>query len=71
MLRFQNLSLVQHLDLLGANYQFSTRVFVNGTFDSDSGIVRGDLCFYGGDPGLTAERLWLLLNIFIILGFVK
>ena len=56
------------LELLGANYQFSTRVFVNGKFDSDSGIVKGDLCFYGGDPGLTAERIWLFVQHLYHLG---
>lgn len=56
-------------ELLGTNYQFSTRVFVDGTFDSDSGIVKGDLCFYGGgDPGLTAERLWLFAQHLYHLG---
>lgn len=47
-------------ELLGSNYLFSTRVFIDGAFDADSGIVRGNLCFYGGgDPGFTAERIWL------------
>ncbi len=56
-------------ELLGTSYQFSTRVFVDGTFDSDSGIVKGNLCFYGGgDPGLTAERLWLFAQHLYHLG---
>ncbi len=56
-------------ELLGTDYQFSTRVFVDGTFDSDSGIINGNLCFYGGgDPGLTAERIWLFAQHLYHLG---
>jgi D-alanyl-D-alanine carboxypeptidase len=34
---------------------------MDGPFDADSGIVDGNLYIRGGgDPGFTAERLWLL-----------
>lgn len=56
-------------ELLGSNYQFFTRVFADGTFDSDSGIIHGNLCFYGGgDPGFTAERIWLFAQHLYHLG---
>lgn len=56
-------------ELLGSNYQFVTKVFIDGTFDSDSGIVKGNLCIKGGgDPGFTAERLWLFAQHLYHLG---
>ncbi|MFW6221618.1 MAG: D-alanyl-D-alanine carboxypeptidase/D-alanyl-D-alanine-endopeptidase, partial [Fibrobacterota bacterium] len=47
-------------DLLGRDYRFETRVYLGGEFDRDSGVVKGDLYIVGGgDPGFTAEKLWL------------
>lgn len=48
---------------LGAAYHFSTDVYFDGTYDSDSGIVYGNMYLQGGgDPGLTPERLWLFVQ---------
>jgi D-alanyl-D-alanine carboxypeptidase/D-alanyl-D-alanine-endopeptidase (penicillin-binding protein 4) len=50
------------LEILGPNYMHATRVFMDGTFNSDSGIVHGNLYIRGaGEPGLNAEKLWLLV----------
>ncbi len=50
-------------ELLKSNYYFKTGIFIKGNFDPDSGIVSGDLYIRGGgDPGFTAERLWLLVQ---------
>ncbi len=47
-------------DLLGRDYRFETTVYLGGEFDRDSGIVKGDLYIRGGgDPGFTAEKMWL------------
>jgi len=51
------------LDILGSNYQFSTKVYTSGQLDYDSGTLQGNLYIKGqGDPGFTAERLWLLVQ---------
>ncbi|HEX2957301.1 MAG TPA: D-alanyl-D-alanine carboxypeptidase/D-alanyl-D-alanine-endopeptidase [Chitinispirillaceae bacterium] len=50
-------------ELLKTNYSFKTGIFISGSFDPDSGVVSGDLYIRGGgDPGFTAERLWLLVQ---------
>jgi D-alanyl-D-alanine carboxypeptidase/D-alanyl-D-alanine-endopeptidase (penicillin-binding protein 4) len=59
-------------ELLGLNFQFSTKVYINGTYDRDSGIVHGGLCIVGGgDPGFTAERIWLFTQHLYHLGIRK
>jgi len=50
-------------EILGPNYIHTTRVYTNGVFDADSGIIRGNLYIRGaGDPGLNAEKIWLLVQ---------
>lgn len=57
------------LELLGCNYTFSTKVYIDGTFNTDSGIVKGNLYIRGGgDPGFTAERIWLFTQHLYHLG---
>ncbi len=57
------------LDLLGTGYRFTTKVYVDGAFNRDDGIVHGDLCIEGGgDPGFLAERLWLFVQHLLHLG---
>ncbi len=59
-------------DLLGRDYQFETAVYLGGDFDRDSGIVKGDLYIQGGgDPGFTAEKLWLFSQNIRHLGIKK
>lgn len=56
-------------EILGNSYQFKTQVFIDGDFDPDSGVVNGNLCIRGaGDPGFTAERLWLFAQHLYHLG---
>ena len=51
------------LDLLGTNFMFSTSVYLDQPFNRDSGVVKGSMYIRGGgDPGFTAERLWLLIQ---------
>jgi D-alanyl-D-alanine carboxypeptidase/D-alanyl-D-alanine-endopeptidase (penicillin-binding protein 4) len=48
------------LDLLGTGYRFATMAYAGGPVFRDSGVLSGDLYIRGGgDPGFTAERLWL------------
>ncbi len=55
------------LDRLGVGYQWSTEVSYTGTIEGDT--LKGDLYFHGnGDPYLTPERFWLLLNRVAIFG---
>jgi D-alanyl-D-alanine carboxypeptidase/D-alanyl-D-alanine-endopeptidase (penicillin-binding protein 4) len=50
-------------ELLQNGFEFKTGIFIDGTFDADSGKVDGNLYIRGGgDPGFTAERLWLLVQ---------
>jgi len=50
-------------ELLGPTYTFNTRVYTDGAFQADSGIISGNLYIKGGgDPGLNAEKLWLLVQ---------
>lgn len=59
-------------ELLGSDYHFNTGVYIDGNFDSDSGIVNGNLYLKGeGDPGFSAERLWLLVQHLGHLGVKK
>jgi len=52
---------------LGAGYRWSTDVAYTGKIDGDT--LRGNLYFRGnGDPYLTPERFWLLLNRVSIFG---
>ncbi len=49
------------LDRLGPAWQWSTPVRLRGTVQA--GVLEGDLHIQGsGDPGLSQERLWLLLR---------
>jgi D-alanyl-D-alanine carboxypeptidase/D-alanyl-D-alanine-endopeptidase (penicillin-binding protein 4) len=49
------------LDRFGPAYSFQTRVLLDGALHD--GILDGNLILQGGgDPGLTEERLWLLLR---------
>jgi D-alanyl-D-alanine carboxypeptidase/D-alanyl-D-alanine-endopeptidase (penicillin-binding protein 4) len=51
------------MDLLGTNHTFKTSVFLDQSINRDSGVVKGNLYIRGGgDPGFTAERLWLLVE---------
>ncbi|MDH5731396.1 MAG: D-alanyl-D-alanine carboxypeptidase, partial [Gammaproteobacteria bacterium] len=55
------------LDLLGPGYQWSTDVYYTGELQGDR--LNGDLYFVGnGDPYLTPERFWRLLNRVRIFG---
>ncbi|NLG16474.1 MAG: D-alanyl-D-alanine carboxypeptidase/D-alanyl-D-alanine-endopeptidase [Fibrobacter sp.] len=57
------------LEILGNDFCFKTRVFIDGTFNPDSGIVNGNLYIQGGgDPGFSAERLWLFVQHLYHLG---
>lgn len=50
-------------ELLQNGFEFKTGIFMDGLFEADSGIVDGNLYIRGGgDPGFTAERLWLLVQ---------
>jgi len=50
-------------EILGPNYHHFTRVYTDGEFNSDSGTVHGNLYIKGfGDPGFSAERLWLFVQ---------
>ena len=49
------------LDVLGPGYRWSTDVLYTGQLDGDT--LKGDLYFRGnGDPYMTPERFWRLLN---------
>ncbi|WP_455208362.1 D-alanyl-D-alanine carboxypeptidase/D-alanyl-D-alanine endopeptidase [Kaarinaea lacus] len=55
------------LGQLGAGYRWSTDVAYTGNLDGDT--LKGNLYFRGnGDPYLTPERFWLLLNRVAIFG---
>ncbi|UCB54574.1 MAG: D-alanyl-D-alanine carboxypeptidase/D-alanyl-D-alanine-endopeptidase [Thiotrichales bacterium] len=55
------------LDLLGQGYRWSTEVMYTGTIEGHT--LNGDLYFRGnGDPYLTPERFWRLLNRVFISG---
>ena len=55
------------LDMLGPGYRWTTEVYYTGKLSNN--ILNGDLYFHGkGDPYLTPERFWLLLNRIKIFG---
>ena len=55
------------LDLLGRGYRWSTEVMYTGNIEGNT--LNGDLYFRGnGDPYLTPERFWRLLNRISIYG---
>ena len=55
------------LDLLGQGYRWSTQVMYRGNIEGNS--LNGDLYSRGnGDPYLTPERFWRLLNRIFIVG---
>ena len=55
------------LDVLGPDYRWATEVYYTGKLDNHT--LKGDLYFHGnGDPYLTPERFWLLLNRIKIFG---
>lgn len=54
----------------GARHSFSTRVYTRGNIKA--GVLNGDLVFYGlGDPELTNEKVWSLINNLQQLGLKK
>jgi D-alanyl-D-alanine carboxypeptidase/D-alanyl-D-alanine-endopeptidase (penicillin-binding protein 4) len=51
------------LELLGPTYSFATRVYADGVFQADSGIIDGNLYIKGaGEPGINPEKLWLVVQ---------
>jgi len=55
------------LDMLGPDYRWATEVYYTGKLSNNT--LTGDLYFHGnGDPYLTPERFWLLLNRIKIFG---
>ncbi|MBD3317969.1 MAG: D-alanyl-D-alanine carboxypeptidase/D-alanyl-D-alanine-endopeptidase [Chitinivibrionales bacterium] len=51
------------LELLGLKYRFATSLYHDGRFDRLKGDIEGNLYIKGGgDPGFSAERLWLLVQ---------
>ena len=54
----------------GARHTFLTRVYTRGNIKA--GVLNGDLIFYGlGDPELTNEKVWSLINNLQQLGLKK
>ncbi|MCL2220168.1 MAG: D-alanyl-D-alanine carboxypeptidase/D-alanyl-D-alanine-endopeptidase [Chitinispirillia bacterium] len=50
-------------EILGTGYVHTTRIFIDGALNVDSGIVNGNLYIRGaGEPGLNAEKMWLLVQ---------
>lgn len=59
-------------DILGNEFYYKTDVFIDGAFNRDSGIINGNLYVRGGgDPGFSAERLWLFVQHLYHLGVRK
>ncbi|GAA3907394.1 D-alanyl-D-alanine carboxypeptidase/D-alanyl-D-alanine-endopeptidase [Halomonas cibimaris] len=51
------------LNRFGPQYRFTTRLKSEGDVDSESGVLNGDVWLEGGgDPGLTSENLWRLVQ---------
>ncbi len=53
------------LEILGPDYQWQTRYFIDGKLDNqlNNGILKGNLVMQGGgDPFLTVDRFWHQLN---------
>ena len=54
----------------GSRHTFSTQVYTRG--DIKAGVLNGDLVFYGlGDPELTNEKIWSLINNLQQIGLKK
>ena len=50
-------------ELLGPTYTFATRIYTDGTFQADSGIIDGNIYIRGaGEPGINPEKLWLIVQ---------
>jgi serine-type D-Ala-D-Ala carboxypeptidase/endopeptidase (penicillin-binding protein 4) len=50
-------------ELLGPTYTFATRIYTDGSFQADSGIIDGNLYIRGvGEPGINPEKLWLIVQ---------
>jgi len=50
-------------ELLGPTYAFGTKIYIDGAFQADSGIVDGNLYIRGaGEPGINPEKLWLIVQ---------
>ncbi|MFP4012474.1 MAG: D-alanyl-D-alanine carboxypeptidase/D-alanyl-D-alanine-endopeptidase [Chitinispirillaceae bacterium] len=50
-------------ETLGSDYTFETPVYIDGTYNCDSGVVHGNLYIQGrGDPGFSAEKMWLFVQ---------
>ena len=46
-------------DKLGCGYTFKTRVYIDGTYNQDSGVCNGNMYIRGGgDPLFVIERIW-------------
>ena len=59
-------------DKLGAGYTYKTRVYMDGTFNADSGICNGNLYIKGsGDPSMVIERMWLFVQYLYRFGGIK
>ena len=48
-------------DILSPQYQFKTEVYTDSLFTRKSGVATDLYIRGGGDPGFTAERLWLFV----------
>ena len=70
--RFQSFTGAAAFDILGNEFYYKTDVFIDGAFNRDSGIINGNLYVRGGgDPGFSAERLWLFVQHLYHLGVRK
>jgi len=50
-------------ELLGPTYTFATKIYTDGAFQADSGIIDGNLYIRGaGEPGINPEKLWLIVQ---------
>lgn len=59
-------------DKLGTGYTYKTRVYMDGTFNADSGICNGNLYIKGsGDPSIVIERMWLFVQYLYRFGGIK
>ena len=59
-------------EMLGLGYEFNTKIYIDGAYNRDSGVITGNLCLRGGgDPGFSAERLWLLVQHLYHMGVRK
>jgi len=59
-------------DKLGTGYTYKTLVYMDGTFNADSGICNGNLYIKGsGDPSIVIERMWLFVQYLYRFGGIK